>query len=332
MSRFRQNVDLPSHDTSPRASVLWNALCEVSAESICLPIAACVAPDGSAAAVLSKSGIDYDSTVLQWWFDDREYKEWARRSTSPPMFTTGKTLELDASRKLIFIGDAFSVKSFSWEGGKMHPTHVHTLDSRRYRGPLALLPGGRVLRAGKGAALLWNIDDVEPRDPKVKEARLYDDSSSSSGSEHEMPNEIPIGARAHATVPFADKGFKPRAWHLHRPMGHMLCGEDDDIGYHCLSLDLEHGGTVVNRYLGHGARIEQFSTSDGDPNIFLTACADGFARLYDVRIPLPILTLDSERRESQCPTAVLVHLDGLPGISFWIFRRRRIFLSDSTLS
>jgi hypothetical protein len=47
-------------------------------------------------------------------------------------------------------------------------------------------------------------------------------------------------------------------------------------------------------------------------NVFITACDDGYARLYDVRHPLPVLTLDSGGENEGCSGVVLVHPDGIP--------------------
>ena len=49
--------------------------------------------------------------------------------------------------------------------------------------------------------------------------------------------------------------------------------------------------------------------------MFLTACGDGHARLYDVREPLPVLTIDGEYHEGPMDSALFVHIDGLPGAS-----------------
>lgn len=38
-----------------------------------------------------------------------------------------------------------------------------------------------------------------------------------------------------------------------------------------VALDLGHGGKTTARYLGHGGSIDGFSTSEADPNIFVTA-------------------------------------------------------------
>lgn len=316
MSRFFPSKRFPPQDTRPTANFIWQACCEVSSHHICPPIAVRVSSDGSVAAVLSDSGYGHE-TVLAWWYDEPDWGGWAGHNTRPPVFSLATTLELDGPRELMFVGDAYTIKTFSWVGGtsRVTPRHVHTLESRRYEGPLTLLPGGRLLRAGKGGALSWNIDEVAPRDPKVKEIN-YNAVEFSSDSEWEAFQRRPLGAEAHATVPFADKDFTPGPWHWHQPTERMLCGEEEHSGYRCMSLDLDHGGVVAARYLGHGSHVTEISSSDGDPNVFLTACADGYARLYDLRTSLPVLTFDVEHSEAHCPTAALVHIDGLAGMFF----------------
>ena len=59
--------------------------------------------------------------------------------------------------------------------------------------------------------------------------------------------------------------------------------------------------------------ITQISVSEGDPYGVVTSSEDGYARLWDIREPLPVLTLDVERHKAICHAAVYVHVDGLPG-------------------
>lgn len=93
----------------------------------------------------------------------------------------------------------------------------------------------------------------------------------------------------------------------------MICATDTKSNnYFCHALDLEAGGKSVSRCLGHGDSIDGFSTSTGDSNVFLTSCTDGFARLYDVRHPLPVMTFATARNLEPVPAAVLAHPNGIP--------------------
>ncbi|KAJ7479389.1 hypothetical protein B0H11DRAFT_2423573 [Mycena galericulata] len=106
------------------------------------------------------------------------------------------------------------------------------------------------------------------------------------------------------------------------------------------SVDLEHGGKIAGRYLGAFGDVRSFSTSGADPNVFLIAGNDGYARLYDVRRPLPVLTLCSNTGEDSCGGALLIHPDGVPGIftaasrdeviRFWDVRGKRMVYELST--
>lgn len=78
----------------------------------------------------------------------------------------------------------------------------------------------------------------------------------------------------------------------------------------CISLELE-SGKISDRYLGHSAQVKGFSTSQSDPNVFLTACGDGYARLYDTRHHLPMLTFDVGQQSSVCSSAIPCHSDGI---------------------
>lgn len=76
-------------------------------------------------------------------------------------------------------------------------------------------------------------------------------------------------------------------------------------------------------YLGHGATVSDFSVSSGDPQVFLTACHDGFARMFDVRRSLPVLTFDACGQSEFCDTAALAHVDGIPSkVPSQLFERK----------
>ncbi|KAG9082197.1 hypothetical protein FRC06_005171 [Ceratobasidium sp. 370] len=105
----------------------------------------------------------------------------------------------------------------------------------------------------------------------------------------------------------------------------MLCHSGN---FDCVTIDLEHGGSITARYLGHGGMINDLSVSEGDPRVFLTACDDGYARLFDLRIPLPTLTFDACQLNEACDAAVLAYPDGIPStgkaeqIKMWDVRAR----------
>ncbi|KAG9127563.1 hypothetical protein FRC07_012193 [Ceratobasidium sp. 392] len=91
----------------------------------------------------------------------------------------------------------------------------------------------------------------------------------------------------------------------------MICHSND---YDCITINLEHQGSLVSRYIGHGGAVADLSVSAADPQVFLTACSDGFVRLFDIRTPLPVLTFDACQQNEACDAAVFTHPDGIPTI------------------
>ncbi|CAA7265529.1 unnamed protein product [Cyclocybe aegerita] len=112
------------------------------------------------------------------------------------------------------------------------------------------------------------------------------------------------------------EGLEISKWRRHPSQNNiMLCGLNTRKGeyYYCHAFDHEAGGKLTTRYLGHGGSVDGFSASvNADPNVFLTWCSDGHARLYDVRHPLPVLTIASAKHLEPMPAAVLAHPDGIP--------------------
>ncbi|TBU44306.1 hypothetical protein BD309DRAFT_1080140 [Dichomitus squalens] len=342
LSRFRDNVRPSATDATPLARTIYQARCEVASDSIPCPVNAAIASDSSVLAIAGKGGWKNRDPVLSLYLLDEGSAEqgggpagarssqsldWRCMNIDPGLSEVAYQIALDTPRKLALVADSHRIKSFCWgqSGGVefegWSPTqgnNVHTLDSDRYRGPLAVLPNGRVVRAGKGGFALWNIDELPTHKGGRRVGRgKYSDDSWRDNDNGEI--ERSTGTTPTTTVKFAgagDETFAPDSWHLHDPSGHMLVGENgrDSAGrYGCYAIDLEQGGRKVARYLGHGGNaIEGFSTSAGDANVFATAGADGYARLYDVRHPLPVITIDSGKLSEFCTSVQLVHPDGIP--------------------
>ena len=228
----------------------------------------------------------------------------------------------DESRKLVFLADGGRIKSFSFATdatGKVPQTlpNVHTMNAQcGCAGPLAVLPNGRIARAGAGRVTIWNLDTLEMHQDAPRKL-IGEGTLSLDGSSRTDPSavELSTGSPPDAVVELAsDPAFFPAVWHFHAPSGHLLCGEHAERsgGYACMSVDLEHGGRRVARYLGHGGEVKRMTTSAGDPNLFATAGSDGYARLFDVRRPLPVLTFNTGLQREACKDVVLVHPDGIP--------------------
>ena len=238
----------------------------------------------------------------------------------PGLSTPAHYIATCGLRKLILLADDERIKSFSFEpdqAGKMpkRPPNVHTMRSgRAFDGPIVMLPNGCIVRSGKGKMAIWNLDGLETHQDNpgklIGEGRLsLADSSTGQRTVELSPGSVP-----HVTVPFADDPHSaPAVLHLHAPSRHLLCGEEAGAGRHaCTAVDIEQGGRRVARFLGHGGAVERIATSAGDPWLFATAGGDGYARLFDVRRPLPVLTFDTGMQREACADIVLVHPDGIP--------------------
>jgi WD40 repeat protein len=269
--------------------------------------------------------------LLDQSMGDGDFPE--RRGLELP-FTGGAThCAIDEERKLIFAADDSRIKSFAWgdysdrsEAGttfkKALP--VHTLNScdkpLKASGPIALLHD-RVLRAGEGVIGVWNIDDLDQHVPGSKETIGARFDVSNTWREHGSVIEPSSGNKCHTSVTLEDGRFPIGTWHIHpSASGIMLAGFDQGydgcyaIGL-CHALDLE-SGKVAAKYIGHGAEVGGFSTSATEPNTFMTCCQDGYIRLFDTRQPLPVLTINESRYQSDnVSSALFIHPDGVPSKS-----------------
>ncbi|KAH9859104.1 hypothetical protein C2E23DRAFT_34630 [Lenzites betulinus] len=365
LSRFREGITTSITDAAPLARTIYEARCEVAADTIACPVSAAIAADASALALLGAGGWKNRDPILTIYLLDEEAPRTAKgdggvrictsagfryMALEPGLHQVAHQVAMDTTNKLVLVADTSRIKSFSWGGdvafGGWTPPrgeNVHTMDSRRYNGPIAVLPGGRVVRAGKGGAAVWNLDALQTHrgGKRVGRGKFNVEDAVRDNDDGEI--ERSTGNAPSTTIKFAQAGLTPAVWHLHAPSGHMLCAENSRKSekYACYTLDLEAGaGKIVSRFLGHGGNVAAFSTSAGDANVFLTACADGYARLYDVREPLPVMTIDAGKSGEFCDAATLVHPDGIPiiftggsssqSIMTWDIRARALVYELST--
>ncbi|KAI1797004.1 hypothetical protein LXA43DRAFT_1079300 [Ganoderma leucocontextum] len=343
LSRFRDNVVPSATDMTPFARTIYQARCEVTSDTIACPVTAAIASDSSALAIAGQGGWKHRDPVLSIYLldegsadqgggDDEDgadtYQKqlWRFMSVEPGLSEVAYQIAMDTPHKLALIADSHRIKTFYWgranevkfKGwGPSRGNNVHTLASGRYSGPIAVLPNRRIARAGKGGFALWNVEELATHrgGKRVGKGKLNTEGSWRDNDMDEI--EGSVGSAPTTTVKFAagDETFAPATWHLHEPRGRMLVGENgrESHAYGCYMIDLEEGGKKMTRYLGHGGNaIEAFSTSPGDPNVFATAGADGYARLYDIRHPLPVITIDAGKRSEFCTSVEFIHPDGIP--------------------
>lgn len=136
--------------------------------------------------------------------------------------------------------------------------------SRRFSGPLAVLPGGRLLRAGKGSVGVWNLDDLETHQNGsliggAHRGEYYEEDPWDDRNPSEV--EDSKGSEPHATLALTDENFTPYVWKRQVSTGHMLCAQDrvEARTLGVVSVDLEYGGHRVARYFGHGGPVDDLS-------------------------------------------------------------------------
>ena len=312
LSKFRDNS--PCVDTLYSAArAVSQACCEITSVVISNPLNALMACDKSCLVVSGIEGWKERDPVLQYWLLDEKSRQHPYEIT-PTLMTHPSHIALDVDRKLIFAGDWHRIKSYSCD---KHGVPVHTLKSDLCSGPMLVLPGGRLLRAGGGRATCWNLDDLETHGAQRArigegEYDLWDNGTRNFDAEQELST----GSLPTSTLTFQDSNLEPEQWTFHQPSQKVLCApktrECLKPSHTCLSLDLEHGATTGAQFLGHGGIVKEFSFSEHDPDSFITACSDGFVRLYDLRHPLPSITVDASMKRGPCNAAAYAHVDGLP--------------------
>ncbi|KAJ7302656.1 hypothetical protein DFH08DRAFT_904878 [Mycena albidolilacea] len=324
LSRFAAKISCPAPASALLTSI-YQARCEISSSPVHLPVS--MAHSGTCIALPSVGGYKSRTPMLSYYLLDIPAEDSGQdfplepRHAEVGLSEIAYSAAIDNERKLIFVADDSRIKSYAWGTGTgeiykaARPTH--TLRSSKSRGPLAILPGGRFLRAGKGLANVWNIDELETHgaDGKARIGKQFRAEDTMRDDLDAIENSA--GSAPSLVLTFADSDLAPATWKTHPSVpGAMLCGTDPRKSgdYSFISLDLEHGGNTMTRYLGSGGEIEGISTSDADPTTFLVSADDGYARLYDVRLRLPVLSLAAGFGETSCGAALSVHPDGVPMI------------------
>ncbi|KAL7278988.1 hypothetical protein ACG7TL_006820 [Trametes sanguinea] len=310
--------------STPRALNIAEARAQLTTDLIPKTHAMAISSGGSILALASGSGWKARDPALQYYMLNAQSDNCLESvCMDPGLSNAPRFVAADDENKLVFLADDDRIKSFSFRPGESRERHkrlpnIHTMDSERaYDGPLAVLPGGRVVRVGKGKAALWNTSELETHQDHP--GSLIGGSSVNTDNSWREPGcpsiEMSSGSKPRAVIAFPDDPtYAPTTWHLHSPTGHMLCGERAVLGagHSCIALDLEHGGRRAARYLGHGGDVVRITTSPADPHLFATAASDGYARMFDVRRPLPVLTVETSIQHEGCADVVLVHPDGIP--------------------
>ncbi|KAI0789846.1 hypothetical protein C8Q75DRAFT_126910 [Abortiporus biennis] len=354
LSRFRDNVITTATASTPLAHTIYQGLCEIQSEPICVPINMKITSDNSVLAIQGAGGWKQRDPMLHLYFlgDDGEFES---AGVEPGLEEVAHELVLDTERKLAFVADSERIKSYSWAKAEEIESEysrsdamlpVHTMNSSGYEGALVSIAGGRIIRCGKGSAKMWVLDQLETHgksgNKKIGKGRINTENSwrdQDNGDEIELST----GSNAHGKISFEDPALKISTALWIGSNNTILCaeeGRENPSRYSCTTVDLEHQGKRVARYIGLGGTTEQLTTSEGDPNSFVASSSDGYVRLYDFRHPCPVLTLDGESSSSTVYCASYIHPNGIPtlftggtrteAIRVWDVRARKLVYDLST--
>ncbi|KAI0635611.1 hypothetical protein C8Q77DRAFT_580545 [Trametes polyzona] len=302
LSRFRPSIVPTATASTPLAHCIAEARAQLTTDLIPATYAIDIATSGDILALASGAGFKAREPTLQYYLLSNQADNCLEGvSMDPGMSSAPRFVVTQDEHKLVILANESMVRTFSFDAGeggrvpKQLPA-VHTFNCQtRHDGPIATLPNGRMAKAGKGEAAVWDISMTDAP------AETRQAPTTTDHLEGKQPSIVAF---------VDDPAYAPATWHLHAPSGRLLCGEQ--AGYGCIALDVEHGGQRAARFLGHGGHVVRITTSPGDPNLFVTAASDGYARMFDMRRPLPVLTIETGIQREGCVDVVFVHPNGIP--------------------
>ncbi|TFY79573.1 hypothetical protein EWM64_g4440 [Hericium alpestre] len=225
-----------------------------------------------------------------------------------------RELALDETRKLAFVADSSRIKSYKWTDDEDDVLPVHTLDSRGYEGALLVRDGGaKLLRSGKSGFAVWDVDSLPTHGSNGRKivGKKMRRENLDSWRDDDGGDEIELSRGAPPTQSVAADALKNiEIWRAHPGNSNSVLAKHGER-YSPSLVDIE-AQQIVTRYIGHGAHTTAIGTSKEDPNGFLTAAKDGGVRLYDVRLPAPVLAIN--HCTEMIFSALYEHIGGHPFI------------------
>ncbi|KAL0578097.1 hypothetical protein V5O48_003915 [Marasmius crinis-equi] len=336
LSHFKAgNLQIPP-ETSPRAFALYQALAEITVDNILNPASGlCISLDNQFIAVAGAGGYkEWTPYVSFANLEDTHDSEGFSISTMELGFgDIANEIALDSGRKLVWLSDGDRIKSYSWapeHRGRKGLLPTHTLASPSgVSGPILVRPDGRIIQGGQGKIAFWNVDSLKTHGPKGTKRIGKAISTENTWRDEDDKIEDSSGSKIDGTIGLQDQPtYSIATWHPHpASSSQVLCASEARSEYSLISVDLE-AGQRVQRYIGHGGAINTFSTDAvSAPNTFLSSCSDSYARIYDSRQPLPVLTFEAEN-DSSCKAAVYAHPNSLPFVFTGGLRSENIRLWD----
>ncbi|KAL1670641.1 WD40-repeat-containing domain protein [Schizophyllum commune] len=347
LARFRDADAVPDIPSSaPIAQAVYYGSCSISSHRLGpRPCMIANAPNSDVMAIAAYDG-DRQMDPFTCFYDLASVDGWAG---TPKMHYINNGLldvcydiAVDPTRKLIWAVDDQRAKSFRYsEDGET--LAVHTLKCGKRSGPIALInDGSRILRGGKGGVDVWNVDDLPTHGPKGNQ-RIGKGKISLANTWRDLEYdyvERSTGAPRASSIDFdgsIETWHIPSWWREGGTLKALTAGNEARTTV--TARDMEDQGKVTAYYTGHGGFFNTITSSDADPNAFLTATTDSLVRLFDVRQPLPQLTFDCGESSISKIVAHYMHVDGLPvivtggenqGIKVWDPRARKLVYELAT--
>ncbi|KIY73914.1 hypothetical protein CYLTODRAFT_364902 [Cylindrobasidium torrendii FP15055 ss-10] len=315
LSRFNAEFKAPwsCPYPDPLAQAVYEARCEIHGESLVMPIKLHLSSDNGCLSFLGAGGWkDRDPLLFTYDLTSPDTK-FSQDCIKAGLSSIAFNIASDAQRKLVFIADDERIKSYNWQTTKA----THTLDSGNFGGPLAVVANDIILRAGTGSVGAWKIDTLPTHGANGRgiignEMDLEDTSSWRDEPEENI--EPSTGSAASTTIDLDPTlaTWDIKAWGAHPSAAStMLVAAQGQCAV--AAVDMEHGGKVGTKFIGHAELPFRFSTNpEAAPNQFVTGCEDGHIRLWDVRQALPVLTLAAGERSN--PSVAFAHPGGVPMI------------------
>ncbi|THH34104.1 hypothetical protein EUX98_g17 [Antrodiella citrinella] len=295
---------------SPLAQAVAQARFSTTSTRIDTPVNIRLPQNSACLALIGAGGYKNRDPELSYFLLDETDDYGFCKEVSIPcgLLEVAYQIDMDPTRKLIYVADSDRIKSY-WYDGKKHGAK-HTLNPKG-DGPIMLVENGsKLLRAGRSGVDMWNVDTLPDHGPdgrkKIGKGKV---SIEDSWRDEEAYVEPSTGTAAHASVSLHADAIQPTTWSL-LPNGHMIVSPKNK--YSCWTADLESGLKPVTKFIGHGGPVSGFSTSPQDPNSFLTSSDDGLARLFDIRQPLPSISFDCGSSSERLRSALYVYVEGLP--------------------
>uniref|UniRef100_A0A0W0FUT0 Putative WD40 repeat-like protein n=1 Tax=Moniliophthora roreri TaxID=221103 RepID=A0A0W0FUT0_MONRR len=328
LARFSLNTPPMPTSPSPEGLSFAQARCEITSETFATPLS--MQLRGNILAVLGAGGWKNRDPVLELYDLDKasEYGAIGHEiSADVGLEGIAYDLQVDTTRKFVYIADSGRIKSYRWSDKSSKAIPVHTLSSSRFSGALVLRnDGAKILRFGSGGMAVWDADTLPTHGPEGRKVigEAMDLEVLNSWRDNDA-DQIELSSGSVPSRTLDAEAFVNIEVAMDHPSlsNHILATHKDRYGVACVDLQ---AGNIVLRYVGHSAYVKSFATSASDPHGFTTAAGDGGVRLYDSRVPAPVMAID--HGEEFIQAVLYEHIGGQPYIIYGGTRSEQVKVWD----